>query len=208
MECFYNDKVYDFAGVARSYGGICYFFAGMARSYGGICYFFAGMARSYGGEMNTRNLNPGHSALRKGRVSMPGQIYLVTTATLDRQPFFANFTAAQAAAQTFEDKAVLADAKLLAWVLMPDYFHGLVQLGEITDLCNIMNRLKSASARRVNRVLRRKGALWANAFHDHALRQEEDVLGTARYIVANPIRAGMVRRVGDYPFWDAVWLPR
>ncbi|MFV3290267.1 transposase, partial [Pseudomonas sp. NY11955] len=28
----------------------------------------------------------------------------------------------------------------------------------------------------------------------------------ARYIVANPIRAGLVSRVGDYPHWDAVWL--
>ena len=28
----------------------------------------------------------------------------------------------------------------------------------------------------------------------------------ARYIVANPLRAGLVERVGDYPYWDAVWL--
>ena len=179
----------------------------MGCSFNDMAHDFAGMARSYGGNMNNGNLNPGHAALRKGRVSMFGQIYLVTTTTLDRQPFFADFTAAQAAAQTFEDIAVLADAKLLALVLMPDHFHGLVQLGEITDLYNIMNRLKSASARRVNRVIGREGALWAKAYHDHALRQEEDVLGTARYIVANPIRAGLVARVGDYPFWNAIWLP-
>jgi len=28
----------------------------------------------------------------------------------------------------------------------------------------------------------------------------------ARYIVANPLRAGLVSRVGDYPLWDACWL--
>jgi putative transposase len=28
----------------------------------------------------------------------------------------------------------------------------------------------------------------------------------ARYIVANPLRAGLVERLGDYPHWDAVWL--
>ena len=149
---------------------------------------------------------PGHVALRKGRVSMPGQIYLVTTTTLGRQPVFANFRTAQAAAQSIEDKAVLADAKLLAWVLMPDHFHGLIQLGEATSLQNIMNRIKSASARRVNRVLGRESSLWARAYHDHALRREEDLLETARYIIANPIRAGLVKRVGDYPFWNAIWL--
>ena len=153
------------------------------------------------------NLKPGNMALRRGRVSLHGQIYLVTTTTLDRRPVFIDFYAGQAAAQSFEDKAVLADAQLLAWVLMPDHFHGLVQLGEAIDLPNLMNRIKSASARRVNRVIGREGALWARAYHDHALRREEDLFQTARYIVANPVRAGLVKRVGDYPFLNAIWLP-
>ena len=48
--------------------------------------------------------------------------------------------------------------------------------------------------------------MWARSFHDHALRRDENLLTVARYIVANPIRAGLVRRVGEYPFWNAVWL--
>jgi hypothetical protein len=28
----------------------------------------------------------------------------------------------------------------------------------------------------------------------------------ARYMIANPVRAGLVRRVGDYSFWNAVWV--
>jgi hypothetical protein len=48
--------------------------------------------------------------------------------------------------------------------------------------------------------------VWERAYHDHALRREEDVVGLARYIVANPIRAGLATRVCDYPFWNAVWL--
>jgi hypothetical protein len=28
----------------------------------------------------------------------------------------------------------------------------------------------------------------------------------ARYVVANPVRAGLVQRVGQYPHWDAIWL--
>lgn len=156
---------------------------------------------------NVMNKKPGHAALRKGRVSMAGQIYLVTTTTLERQPFFSDFKAAQVAAQAFEDKAVLADARLLAWVLMPDHFHGLLQLGEKTNLQDMVNRLKSASARRANRAMGREGPLWARAYHDHALRREDDLLACARYVISNPIRSGLVRRVGDYPFWNAIWLP-
>jgi hypothetical protein len=31
-------------------------------------------------------------------------------------------------------------------------------------------------------------------------------VAVARYIVANPLRAGLCRHLGDYPLWDSVWL--
>ena len=147
-----------------------------------------------------------HAALRRGRVSLSGQLYLLTSTTVDRRPLFADFPLACAAARAFNDPRLLDDAELLAWVLMPDHVHWLVSLGERFSLDELVLRLKSASARRVNAIRNTKGAVWAPAYHDHALRAEEDVQGVARYIVANPVRAGLVRRVGDYPFWDAVWL--
>jgi hypothetical protein len=33
-----------------------------------------------------------------------------------------------------------------------------------------------------------------------------DLQSVARYIVANPLRAGLVKHLGDYPLWDAIWL--
>nr|ART39273.1 H491 [uncultured bacterium] len=89
---------------------------------------------------------------------------------------------------------------------MPDHAHWLIELGTRDRLAQVVNRLKSASARAANPVLRRRGALWAAAYHDHALRDEEDLRAVARYLVGNPVRAGLVAQVGDYPFWNAVWL--
>ncbi len=148
----------------------------------------------------------GHHALRKCRVSIANGIYLVTATTLDRQKFFLNFDAACSAARCLEDAKWLGDAKMLAWVLMPNHLHGLLQLGERDDLSAVVRRIKSASAQQVNRVLSKTGAVWASAFHDHALRDEDDLQNVARYMVANPLRAGLVTRIGDYPFWNAVWL--
>ncbi len=148
----------------------------------------------------------GHRALRKGRVSIASGVYLVTATTLDRQKLFADFAAGCAAARCFEDARLLGDAKMLAWVLMPDHVHWLLQLGERGELSVVASRLKSASARHANRALGRVGTVWARAFHDHALRSEDDLQDTARYVVANPLRAGLVTRIGDYPFWNAVWL--
>jgi hypothetical protein len=48
--------------------------------------------------------------------------------------------------------------------------------------------------------------LWQRGFHDHALRQDDDLAAAARYVIANPVRRGLVKRVADYPHWDAVWL--
>ena len=95
---------------------------------------------------------------------------------------------------------------MLAWVLMPDHAHWLIQLGANDALKDSIARLKSASARSVNYVLGRKGTLWARAYYDHALRPDEDLKTVARYIIGNPVRDGLVAQIGDYPFWDAVWV--
>ncbi len=89
---------------------------------------------------------------------------------------------------------------------MPDHWHGLVQLSALDSLDVVVGRLKSLSAKRINRVLGASGLVWSRAFHDRAVRNESDLLPMARYLVANPLRAGLVERIGDYPFWDAVWL--
>ena len=154
----------------------------------------------------TGNDKAGHRALRVGRASIPHQIYLVTTTTVQRKALFLNFDAARSAARCFENRQILNDSSLLAWVLMPDHVHWLLQLGERDVLDRLVSRLKSASARNANAILAWRGGVWVRSYHDHALRVEEDLPTIARYIVMNPVRAGLVRRIGDYPFWNAVWL--
>ncbi len=148
----------------------------------------------------------GHAALRLGRASIPNQVYHLTVAVSGRRPVFADFDAACEAARCFEAPELLGDASMLAWVLMPDHAHWLLQLGAVDTLTLVVARLKSASGRRTNRALGSAGPLWSRAFHDRAVRKEDDLISVARYIIANPIRAGLVTKAGDYPFWDAIWL--
>jgi len=162
----------------------------------------AGLSRSSHASLHEH----GHRSLRRGRVSLPGQIYHISTATLSRYPFFKNFHAACAVATCFEDRDLSGDCKMLAWVLMPDHAHWLIQTGHINRLDIVVNCIKSASARKANRVLGRSGSLWQKAYHDHALRTDEEVVSIARYIVRNPVRAGLVRKIADYPFWNTIWL--
>jgi putative transposase len=146
----------------------------------------------------------GH-ALRKGRHSEPGRIYLLTTVVRARQPLFSDMTSARLLIQELRLAHDCRLASSLAWVVMPDHLHWLVQLGD-SDLDSLMRQVKSRSAMAINRARGMTGAIWQEGFHDRALRKEEDVRAAARYVVANPLRAGLVTRLGDYPFWDAVWL--
>ncbi len=148
----------------------------------------------------------GHVALRRGRVSLPGQVYLVTFTTDARRLLFTQFWTGAVAAAAMVDPRVWRDAKLLAWVLMPDHWHGLVQLGERDSLDRVVQRLKTNSARRVRQEANVEYRVWAPGYHDHALRKEEGVRAAARYVIGNPVRASLVGRLGDYPFWDAVWV--
>jgi len=158
---------------------------------------------------NVRAMNTpvrGHRALRRGRTSTAGQIYFVTFTTEARRPWCLAADSAMAAARALHAHDGASRSTLLCWVLMPDHWHGLLQMADDDDLSRWVLASKSRMAKACNRALRRTGAVWARAFHDHALRDDEDLLRVARYLVANPVRAGLVSRLGDYPYWDAVWL--
>ena len=95
---------------------------------------------------------------------------------------------------------------MLAWVLMSDHAHWLIQLGETEGLESLVSRLKGNSARKANAALGRRGPVWQRGFFDRALRSDDDLQVVARYVIANPLRAGLVQRIGDYPYWNAAWL--
>ena len=94
----------------------------------------------------------------------------------------------------------------MAFVIMPDNLHWLFQLPEDSDLSRTVGSLKSQSSRSIKSILGRSKPVWCRGFHDRAVRKDDDIVHIARYIVANPLRAGLVKCVGDYPLWDSIWV--
>ncbi|ETI58495.1 REP-associated tyrosine transposase [Marinomonas profundimaris] len=145
--------------------------------------------------------------LRKGRRSEPNREYFITFNTLDRIPHFNDFSVARLFCQQIEANQKHHKCAWLTWVLMPDHFHGLVKLNNHSStLPTIIGNLKGTSAFEINKHLKKNGSLWQSSFYDRALRAEDDRLNIARYIIANPLRRGLVKNVKDYPFWDSVYL--
>lgn len=152
-----------------------------------------------------RHERPHGHQLRRGRYSEPGRPYLVTTVVRGRRPLFRDWHAAAACARSLHAAPTESAITPLAWVVMPDHVHWLFAL-EDGLLDRVMRRFKSRSARAVNAATGTRGAIWQRGYHDHAVRREEELRALARYVVANPVRAGLASRAVDYPFWDAAWL--
>ena len=154
--------------------------------------------------MQTRQQKAPHGKdLRKGRFSQPGGIYLTTFVTNSREALFTDLlTARLVITSLMKSKA----AETMCFVVMPDHVHWLLQLRPHGELAKAVRGVKYASTRRINRYLGRSGSIWQDGYHDHALRREENIREAARYIVANPLRAGLVKSVSQYPHWDAKWL--
>ncbi|MFJ4066636.1 REP-associated tyrosine transposase [Pseudomonas sp. NPDC089996] len=149
--------------------------------------------------------SPQNCLLRRGRCSEPGRLYLLTSTTDQRRPLFHDFHSARLVIRHFRQADQENDCQTLAWVVMPDHVHWLIELKEVT-LGALMRRFKSRSSHALRKAGARASPVWQSAYHDRALRRDEDVVKVARYVIYNPVRAGLVNRVGDYPHWDAVWL--
>lgn len=143
--------------------------------------------------------------LRQGRCSEHGRPCLITIVVHRRCPAFEEWTRARAVIAAMKAAEREGDIRTLCWVIMPDHLHWLIEL-PAGSLHTVIGRFKSRSTVAFNRAQSRTGRLWQKGFHDRALRCDEQARKAARYVIANPLRAGLVTRVGDYPLWDAVWL--
>ena len=148
----------------------------------------------------------GSSKTRVGRLSERNRIYHVVTKTQGNEPLLRPFASARIVIDMLRQQQDQHFATTLAFVVMPDHLHWLLQLTGERSLSVCVNTLKSGSSRRINAAICRSGNLWQKGFFDHALRVEEDIPAIARYIIANPVRARIVRSAGKFPHWDVIWL--
>jgi REP element-mobilizing transposase RayT len=164
--------------------------------------FFTTTSSQGGDQMQERF--QGHH-LRRGRFSKAGNFYVLTAVVEGRRPVSQDWHAGRSVVEQFRSAETSGLVRSMAWVVMPDHFHWLIELRDKT-LAELMCRVKSRSSHSLKRSQDLDGRLWQRGYYDRALRRDEHLQQAARDIIANPLRAGLVQRVGDYPLWDAVWL--
>jgi putative transposase len=113
-----------------------------------------------------------------------------------------------AGAPTFDGKRY----SLLAWCVMPNHVHVLVETRPDHRMGRIVHSWKSYTGVAANRLLSRTGAFWAREYFDRFMRDEDHVARTAAYIEGNPVKARLCENVSDWRFssawcgWDAAGL--
>ena len=81
---------------------------------------------------------------------------------------------------------------------MPDHVHLLIEgRSQTADLRVFAKRLKQSTGQMYAHQMNRR--LWQEGYYDRVLRPEEPEVLVARYIIENPVRAGLVASVFDYP---------
>jgi REP element-mobilizing transposase RayT len=95
------------------------------------------------------------------------------------------------------------DYHLHAWVIMPNHVHLLVEPLNSCVLSDILQAIKSISARQANQLLAREGAFWQRESYDHLVRDEDDFNHALEYIEQNPVKANLVKLSHEYALGSA-----
>jgi hypothetical protein len=125
--------------------------------------------------------------------------------TLFRRPVFGDTEAARAVSRLHNQAGPWGDSRCLAWVLMPECWQALIEVGPGDSLERLVQRFKTASARLVDPRQRINGWLWERGFDAQPLRPQGE-REAARRLVLEPVRTGLAAAIGEYPYWSAVWL--
>jgi putative transposase len=109
------------------------------------------------------------------------------------------------AASTVEENWLHFDGQdycVLAWVVMPNHVHLLVEIWQ-KPMTELLQNWKGYTARRINRALRRRGKLWQDDYWDRYIRDEAHYQKIVHYIESNPVKAGLAKTPEQWPFSSA-----
>jgi len=93
--------------------------------------------------------------------------------------------------------------RLLAWVVMPNHVHLLLECINDFSLASVMHSIKSYTAHEANKMLGLSGRFWSKEYFDRYIRDRRHYAAVVRYIEENPVKARLCRLPEEWPFSSA-----
>lgn len=130
----------------------------------------------------------------------------IAAATRHGAPTFADFASGAAVAGELALMQTSGLWDIVAWVLLPSRLETLVTLrrGNVGDATAAF---LARAAERVRCRRGRGGPVWDVRFEWRPVRGDAEIAAAARELLRRPLRAHLVERLADYPFWDSCWVP-
>jgi REP element-mobilizing transposase RayT len=90
---------------------------------------------------------------------------------------------------------------LIAYTILSNHFHLSFELNkENSGISKIMKSIKGRSALLINRHLNRRGKFWQDESYDRWVRDEVELYFVIKYILENPVKAGLVNYWHEWQF--------
>jgi putative transposase len=86
------------------------------------------------------------------------------------------------------------------FVVMPNHLHALVTISGDASLEKAVQLIKGNFSFRAGRALDFKGEIWQRGFSDVRVPDEQSFQAHQAYIHNNPVKAGIARSAGEYPY--------
>lgn len=91
--------------------------------------------------------------------------------------------------------------KLYAWCLMTNHIHIIAEpTDDAMSLSTLMKRVNGRQSAYVNKLEGRSGSLWEGRYKASPIQKDEYLLACIRYVELNPMKAGIVTVLNDYPW--------
>ncbi len=128
-----------------------------------------------------------------------GLIYHVINRGNNRQDVFRKDHDFKAFLTALDDLKHRKPFELYGYCLLNNHIHLLVRpIG--ASISRILQSLLVSHTQRYHRHYKTSGHVWQGRFKSPIIQNDEHLLAVLRYIEANPLRAGLVRRAEDYPW--------
>jgi putative transposase len=133
------------------------------------------------------------------RLEYPGALWHVTSRGDGQERIFADDPDKLGFLEVLGEAAAIFRWKVHAYVLMTNHYHLLVETPE-PNLSRGMRQLNGIYTQRFNRRHGRVGHVFQGRYKGILVEREAHLLELARYIVLNPVRAGLVKAAKDWTF--------
>ena len=125
--------------------------------------------------------------------------YFVTICAGSRRKLFTDAYFVRILVDIMREEFCHAGFSVGAYCVMPDHCHILaISTSETCDLARAVRAFKGLSTARARNLGIRN--LWQRDYYDHIVRSGDSLECVAAYILANPVRAGLVADCHAWPF--------